>query len=76
MDQLTDDAFVILAAAADTTGNAMTIATYNVLNNPSIYSQVKDELEGQFPDGTAELDFLTLEKLPYLVGNFKPFSVK
>jgi hypothetical protein len=55
VDQLTGDAFIILAAAADTTGNAMTIATYNVLSNPSIHSKLKCELKEVFPDGNARL---------------------
>jgi cytochrome P450 len=74
VDQLTDDAFIIPAAAADTTRNAMTIATYNVLSNPSIHSKLKCELKEAFPDGNARLDFVTLEKLPYLVRYFKSCS--
>lgn len=70
VDQLTDDAFIIVAAASDTTGNAMTIATYHVLSNPTIYDKLKTELTGAFPSGNTKLDFLTLEKLPYLVRDF------
>jgi cytochrome P450 len=76
VDQLTDDAFVIIAAATDTTGNTMAIATYNVLSNPPIYRELKDELKVAFPDGNARLDFLTLEKLPYLVRDLKPCSTR
>jgi len=71
VDKLVDDAFIILAAAADTTGNAMTITAYNVLSNPSVYSRVKDELREAFPDPHTKLDFLTLEKLPYLTAVIK-----
>jgi cytochrome P450 len=74
VDQLTDDAFIIIAAATDTTGNAMAIATYNILSNPPIYRKLKDELKVAFPDRNARLDFLTLEKLPYLVRDLKPCS--
>jgi cytochrome P450 len=35
-EQLKDEALSILAAAADTTGNAMTVAAYHVVNNPEI----------------------------------------
>ena len=49
VDQLTDDAFIIIAAATDTTGNAMAIATDNVLSNPHIYRKLKDELKSGFP---------------------------
>jgi len=67
VDQLKDEAFSILAAAADTTGNGMTVAAYNVVNNPAIYERLTKELEAEFPDADATLDFVSLEKLPYLV---------
>lgn len=72
VDQLKDEAFVIVAAAADTTGNALTISTYNVVRNPDIYAKLTAELKAAFPDPEARLDFVTLEKLPYLVGNLPP----
>jgi cytochrome P450 len=70
VDQLTDDAFIIVAAASDTTGNAMTIAAYNVISNPAIYDKLKEELKVTFPDGNAQMNFVTLERLPYLVRYF------
>lgn len=76
VDQLTDDAFIIIAAAADTTGNVMTIATYNVLSNLAIYSKLKYELKVAFPDENAKLDFVTREKLPHLVRDLKPYSTR
>jgi cytochrome P450 len=66
-EQVKDEAISILAAAADTTGNAMTVAAYNVVSNPEIYKKVTAELKSAFPNGDETLDFLTLEKLPYLV---------
>lgn len=68
IEELNDDAYVFIVAAADTTGNAMTIATYNVVSNPKIYERLTAELRGKFPDPEAKMDFVTLEKLPYLVG--------
>lgn len=67
LDQLVDDALIIIAAASDTTGNAMTIAAYHVLTNPVIYATLKEELVSAFPDKNQSLNFLALEKLPYLV---------
>jgi hypothetical protein len=72
VDQLKDEAFSILAAAADTTGNGMTVAAYNVVNNPAIYKRLTKELEAEFPDADATLDFVSLEKLPYLVSFLWP----
>jgi len=69
---LKDDAYSILAAASDTTGNAMTVATYHLLSDPQIYQTLVQELENAFPDPNAELPFAELEKLPYLVSSFSP----
>jgi cytochrome P450 len=68
IDDIKDEAYGILAAAADTTGNGMTVATYHVVNNPMIYKKLVAELKAAFPDSNARLDFQVLEKLPYLVG--------
>jgi hypothetical protein len=68
--ELKDKAYTLVAAAADTTGNAMTIATYNVTLNLEIYQTLITELKEMFPDPVSEIDFVRVEKLPYLVGNF------
>ena len=66
--QLTDDGVSILVAAAFTTGNAMTLTAYHVINNKSIYSRLRAELLQNLPEKPDKLDSLSLEKLPYLVG--------
>lgn len=71
VDNMRDESFVILSAATDTTGNAMTIAMYEVVANPVIYGKLAVELNAAFPDPSVTLDFVTLEKLPYLV-NISP----
>jgi cytochrome P450 len=58
-------------AAADTTGNAMTMAAFHIVTNPIIYGRLILELREAFPDPTAELSFTELEKLPYLTGIIK-----
>lgn len=68
VDDLKDEAFSIITAAADTTGNAMTIAAYHIISNKSIYQKLVAELKEAFPDPFDKLDYLTLERLPYLVG--------
>lgn len=67
VDQLKDEAHSILGAAADTTGNAMTVAAYHTISNPEIFEKLKKELEEAFPNAEQELSFVELEKLPYLV---------
>lgn len=66
-DQIKDEAHSVLAAASDTTGNAMTVAAYHVVSNPKMYKALTDELREAFPDPGVTMDYLTLEKLPYLV---------
>ena len=67
VDDIKDEAYGILAAAADTTGNGMTVAAYHVVNNPEIYKKLRAELKTAFPDPDARLNFTELEKLSYLV---------
>ncbi len=69
VDELKDEAYIIVAAAADTTGNAMTIGTYHVISNEAIYRKLTAELKEAFPDPNVKLDFVQLEKLPYLVSS-------
>jgi len=71
VESLKDEGVSIMAAAADTTGNGMTVAAYNVLQNPAIYEKLKSELGEAFPHPSAPLDFQTLERLPYLTGVVK-----
>lgn len=70
VEELKDEAYILLAAAADTTGNALTIAAYNVAINPEISSRLTTELKEAFPGPEPSMDFITLEKLPYLVSLF------
>lgn len=66
-DQIKDEAYSVLVAAADTTGNAMTVAAYNVVKNPDIYRTLVAELKDAFPNDADALEYIKLEKLPYLV---------
>ncbi|KAL2074104.1 hypothetical protein VTL71DRAFT_7882 [Oculimacula yallundae] len=71
VEEIKDEALSVLAAAADTTGNAMTVAAYNVVSNPEIYERLCAELKAAFPNADDTLDYATLEKLPYLTGVVK-----
>lgn len=66
VEELADEAYIILGAAADTTGNALTIGTYNVVINANIYQRLATELKETFPSSD-DMSFTVLEKLPYLV---------
>ena len=65
--ELKDEAYSVLVAAADTTGNAMTVAAFNAIYNPIIYDKLAKELKSHFPEKTSQLPFVELERLPYLV---------
>ena len=66
---LEDEAYTVITAAADTTGNAMTTVVRNVVSDRSIYQRLHAELKTAFPAESASLEYKSLEKLPYLVGS-------
>jgi cytochrome P450 len=67
LDRLEDEVVSVVAAPSDTTGNGITVAAYNVVQNPEIYSKLASELKAAFPNPNSKLDFIVLERLPYLV---------
>jgi len=67
----TGEAFALLTAAADTTGNAMGLAAFNVVTHPDIYSKLRTEMIEAFPDMSKDMRFTDLEQLPYLTGVVK-----
>ena len=67
-DLLADEAQTLLAAASETTGNAMSMTTYYVLSNEKIYQRLLAELKEAFPNAEEPLEYRKVEKLPYLVG--------
>jgi cytochrome P450 len=68
IEDLTDEAFTILTAAADTTGHALALLTYYIFSNPSIYSTLVLELKTVFPSPSPSpsngknYNYATLEK--------------
>ena len=69
-DHMVDEAWAVTAAAADTTGNVLTVLTYHVVNNPAIYARLHSELTEAFPDPD-NMPCIELEKLPYLTAVIK-----
>ena len=67
VDNLEDEAYTVITAAADTTGNAMTTIVRCVVKDSAIYQTLHAELEDTFPDESVSLKYKDLEKLPYLV---------
>jgi len=71
LESLSGEALSFCTTAADTTRNALETSAYYVVSNPHIYHALVQELRQAFPDLSSELDYITLEKLPYLTGVVK-----
>ena len=67
IDRLTDEGVLFVVAGNETTGNALSIITYNILNTPQTMKKLKEELVAAIPDPTIVPKWQDLEKLPYLV---------
>lgn len=71
--QIKDEAYSILFAATDTTGHALTVATFWILYEEHIYAKLALELKQRFPNynKNTELAYIELEALPYLTAVIK-----
>jgi cytochrome P450 len=76
VQELEDEAYDILAAASETTGNALTVAAYHVVRNPQIYITLLKELRTAFPDENRAMDCNSLKALPYLVSHPSEYPTK
>lgn len=57
----------MVAAGSETTASILTIATFYILNDPTICVRLVQELVEAWPDVEMQVSLATLEKLPYLV---------
>ncbi|KAK6524656.1 hypothetical protein TWF281_011558 [Arthrobotrys megalospora] len=64
--ELAADALLTVSAGMDTTGHALTLATYYLIKNPSIQRKLLDELKTVMKTPTADVSDETLEQLPFL----------
>lgn len=72
--QIKDEAHSVLFAATDTTGNALTVATFWILYERHVYAKLSSELVERFPNynkDTDKLSYVELEALPYLTAVVK-----
>lgn len=61
-----DEAQNLLGAGVSTTGWAATVTGFHIANDNKIYQKLHHELEEAFPDPEIPLDWIKLEKLPYM----------
>jgi cytochrome P450 len=64
--RLADEANIILGAATETTKGALTVATFHLLNNPTLHKKLREELVSAIREKDTILPLSDLEKLPYL----------
>jgi cytochrome P450 len=64
--RLGDEARLIVAAGTDTVKNAVTVASFHILNTPEIHKRLAEELVVAMPDRDSTLTLTELEGLPYL----------
>lgn len=64
---LLDESITLLGAGSETVAGTVTMGVFHVLNNPSIFRKLIQELEGSWPDLSVPVAYQQLEKLPYLV---------
>jgi len=69
IDRLTEEGILFVVAGNETTGNALSIMTFHLLNNPNILQKLKKELIHAMPDPVVPASWQELEKLPYLVSS-------
>lgn len=67
VEDIKDEAYTLMLAAADTTGSTLCTIARHLTSNREIYKKLVTELKETYPDPNAKMEFLALEKLPYLV---------
>jgi cytochrome P450 len=68
LERLGNEAQTIVGAGLETTAYSLSIASFHIINNPAVHAKLKSELDAALPDVNTELDWLQLEKLPFLTG--------
>lgn len=70
VQHMVDEGFGFLGAASETAGNAMTMCAFHALLDKTVHAKLHRELLDACPD-PSKVDFLVLEKLPYLTAVVK-----
>ncbi|KAJ3517547.1 hypothetical protein NLJ89_g437 [Agrocybe chaxingu] len=66
-----DESLSLLQAGSDTVGNVCTVGTFFVLNDKTVLSRLREELEAVWPDQDDSIDLRVLQNLPYLTAIVK-----
>ena len=65
--RLGEEGFVVIAAGGETTGRTLTVATYFIISNPRVLSNLTLELRNAMPLPYDKPKLKELEQLPWLV---------
>ncbi|KAL5354952.1 cytochrome P450 [Aspergillus floccosus] len=68
LQRIQDEGVVLLAAGTETTGRALTIASFYLARDKAMTNRLRDELRQVMPRPTDTVSWTELEKLPYLNG--------
>ncbi|KAL4895287.1 cytochrome P450 [Aspergillus ambiguus] len=68
LQRIQDEGIVLLAAGTETTGRALTIASFYLGRNRDMVKRLREELRTVMPRPTDMVSWTALEKLPYLTG--------
>ena len=71
--RLGEEGFVVIAAGGETTGRTLTVATYFIISNPRVLSNLTVELRNTMPLPYDKPKLKELEQLPWLVS--QPLAV-
>lgn len=66
-ERLWQEAQVTIGAGADTTGNALTITHFHLLDNQNVLKKLQSELQEALPNKYDPVELRVVEQLPYLV---------
>ena len=62
---------MVVGAGSDTTGIALTVTAFHILNDPKVLARLKEELVQALPNKQTRPDWAELEKLPFLTAVIK-----
>jgi cytochrome P450 len=70
-EEMFQEALALLLAGSDTVGNTTSVGVFYILHDKSVLERLTSELRTAWPDPETQINYATLEKLPYLVRRFQ-----
>jgi cytochrome P450 len=67
-DRLQDEGQIVIGAGSETTAKSLSIITFYLLQDKNKLQRLRKELRSMMPTPNSQVSWMTLERLPYLVG--------